>query len=244
MSQGEFDNAKENFLDSVLDGSLHDNLDQNQSGTTREEYVRRITIGEMPIAVSRPTTARNRWFDEYIDLVLQREAGEVSNICQRTKLPNLLRHIASQTGQLLNITQISQKVGLDRHTTSDYIAILESVFVVRLLPAWGKSLSSQTSGTPKVHLIDSGLSSRLLRITPEYLLKRGPTAMAEFGHLLETFVVGELIEQATWCETMPSWYHWRSYDGNEVKYPCLLKVLTKLGKDTSFATRAAPPAAY
>ncbi len=216
FSQGEIGNIKETFLESILNESFNDNFTQNQSETTREDYVRRIIRGGMPIAINRTTTSRNRWFDEYIDLVLQREVIEVSNIRQRNKLPNLLRYITSQTGQLLNVTQLSQKVGLDRHTTSDYIALLESIFVIRLLPAWGKTLGRKTSGTPKVHLIDSGISSRLLCISPTHLLKRDPTAMTEFGHLLETFVVDELIKQATWCETTPSWYHWRTYDGDEV----------------------------
>lgn len=42
------------------------------------------------------------------------------------------------------------------------------------------------------------------------------SALTEFGHLLETFVVGELVKQSTWLDGVAGWHHWRTYDGDEV----------------------------
>ena len=39
-----------------------------------------------------------------------------------------------------------------------------------------------------------------MRLTPSKLAQREPVALTEFGHLLETFVVGELRKQASWLE--------------------------------------------
>ncbi len=141
---------------------------------------------------------------------------EVSKLRQRRQLPALLRHLASQTGQLLNITATAEAAVLDRHTAADYLELLESVFLVRQLPAWGRTLGARTTGTPKVHLVDSGLAARLLRLTPEHLARRDATALSEFGHLMETFVVGELIKQASWLDGIAGLHHWRTYDGEEV----------------------------
>jgi predicted AAA+ superfamily ATPase len=150
-----------------------------------------------------------------VALVLERGVAEISKIRQRRQLPSLLRHLAAQTGQLLNLTSTAQAAGIDRHTAADYLELLESVFLVRRLPGWGPTLAKRTTGTPKVHLVDSGLAARLLRLTPEHLARRDASALSEFGHLLETFVVGELIKQSTWLDGIAGWHHWRTYDGDE-----------------------------
>ena len=124
---------------------------------------------------------------------------------------------------------------IDRHTAVDYLGILEDVFLVRQLPAWGSTLTSRTTKAPKIHMLDSGLAARLLRMAPDHLARRDVSALAEFGHLLETFVVGELIKQATWLDALVQWSHWRTRDGVEVDFVlerddgCIVGVEIKAG---------------
>jgi predicted AAA+ superfamily ATPase len=40
--------------------------------------------------------------------------------------------------------------------------------------------------------------------------------MTEFGHLLETFAVGEVLKQASWLDDVAGAGHWRTHDGDEV----------------------------
>ena len=53
-------------------------------------------------------------------------------------------------------------------------------------------------------------------MSPERLEAKDPTALTEFGHLLETFVVGELMKQASWLDGIAGYGHWRTHDGDEV----------------------------
>ncbi len=199
LSQGEIGGVRENFVETLFRGDPGSLVTAQRSTTSRQEYVRRIVRGGMPIALARKSTAaRNRWFDDYISSVLERGSTEVARIRQRHQLPTLLRYLASQTAEPLKVTSTAQAAGLDRHTASDYLALLEAVFLVRQLPAWGKTLGKRTADTPKIHLVDSGLAARLLRLSGEHLARRDPTALTEFGHLLETFVVGEILKQASW----------------------------------------------
>ena len=219
FSQGEIAATREDFVEILLFGNPELLVNPTRSTTTREDYARRMVVGGMPMALTRTTTtARNRWFDDYTVTVLERGVIEAGSVRQRHQLPVLLRHLASQTGQLLNITNTAKAAGLDRHTASDYLSLLEAAFVVRQLPAWGKTVRARTARTPKIHLIDSGLAARLLRVTPEHLVRRDVTAFTEFGHLLETFVVGELIKQASWLDGVTGCHHWRTQDGNEVDF--------------------------
>ena len=65
-------------------------------------------------------------------------------------------------------------------------------------------------------MLDSGIAARLLRLPPDKLASPDPTAMQQFGHLLETFVVGEVFKQASWMEHRPFVGHWRTHDGSKV----------------------------
>ncbi len=60
------------------------------------------------------------------------------------------------------------------------------------------------------------MAARLLRLTPQKLAARSPAALTEFGHLLETFAVGELLKQVSWADWAGGVGHWRTRDGDEV----------------------------
>lgn len=83
----------------------------------------------------------------------------------------------------------------------------------RRLPSLGRQVAS-----PKVHVIHSGVAARLLRVTPEKLASLDATTLAEFGNLMETFVVGELRKQVSWLQASATVGHWRTHDGDEVDY--------------------------
>jgi len=67
-----------------------------------------------------------------------------------------------------------------------------------------------------VHILDSGVAARLLRLTGAKLDRRDPVALKALGHLLESFVVAELIKQASWLDEITVAGHWRTRDGDEV----------------------------
>ena len=107
---------------------------------------------------------------------------------------------------------------MTRNTAEQYTRLLEDLFLVERLPAWGKTLSSRSGATPKMHVVDSGVAARLLRATPEKRASLDATALTEFGNLLETFVVGELRKQVSWLQASAMVGHWRTHDGDEVDY--------------------------
>jgi uncharacterized protein len=217
LTQGEISGVEENLLAALL----HDPADAAPHGTvshtSRDQYMARAAAGGMPIPLARrASVTRNRWFDDYVELVLERDVRELSRLRQREQLPALLQRLAAQTAGVLNVTRAAAEVGLDRTTAADYVKLLEAVFLVMRLPAWGTTLRARATNAPKAHIVDAGLAARLLRLTPEKLARRDPSSLSQFGHLLETFVVGELIRQASWLEQVAGWGHWRTYDGDEI----------------------------
>ena len=215
FSQGEIGGIRENLVE-VLFGDASRLVTPKSSSTSREEYIQRVVTGGFPMALWRTETARNRWFDNYVTLILERDVTEVSRIRQRRTLPGLLNRLAGQTAQILNMASAGGSVGLKADTAENYTKLLEAVFLVHRLPAWGKSLRARAVATPKLHLVDSGLAARLLRLSAGKLARREPTSLQELGHLFETFVVGDILKQVSWMEGISGVGHWRTHDGSEV----------------------------
>lgn len=187
------------------------------STTTRDEYTERIVRGGFPLALAAANPAvRGRWIDTYVRLSLERDVHELSRVRQAHTLPSVLERLAGQTGQVFNGAAVAANLGIDDKTGRDYVRLLEAVFLVRLLPAWDRTLTKRTTARPKVHLVDSAIAARLLRLTAPKLARRDPAALTEFGHLLESFVVGELLGHATWTDGIAGVGHWRTKDGTEV----------------------------
>jgi predicted AAA+ superfamily ATPase len=84
------------------------------------------------------------------------------------------------------------------------------------LPAWGTTLGSRIARMPKLHLVDAGVMAWLLRLTPEKLAKNDASVLTEYGHLVETFVVGEILKQVSWWDGPVSVGHFRTNNGEEV----------------------------
>ena len=216
LSQGELEGSHENLLEGLRADPDRTVAQHPRTSTTRADYVARVCAGGLPLAVRRSESARARWFDDFVRQSVERDALELSRVRQRQSLADLLARLASQTGQLLNITKAAEVVGVDRKTAEAHLRLLEDLFLVVRLPAWGKTLRSRVSARPKVHLVDSGLAARQLRLTPAKLATLDPAALTEFGNLLETFAVGELRKQASWLDEQVSLGHWRTSDGAEV----------------------------
>lgn len=215
FTQGEIESRHETFTERLLTDPSQ--LRGATSDTTRDDYVRRVLAGGLPVALRQPSDPeRRRWFQSYLDLVVQRDVLDIRNIRQREALPLLLRGLVGQTGQLLNVAQAAARAGLSRAVGADYTQLLEAVFLVRRLPAWGRTLSSRANAAPKLHVLDSGVGAWLLGISAPRLARRDPVALQQYGHLLESFAVHEILKQASWLPELPQAGHYRTKDGVEV----------------------------
>jgi predicted AAA+ superfamily ATPase len=216
LSQGEIGQVQERLLDDLFADAATVVRDGAPSRTTRTDYIARVVTGGFPLALARRSAAaRNRWFDDYVRLSLERDVQELSKIRQAASLPRLLERLAGQTAQLLNVNKVATSVQLDDGTARSYLRLLDAVFLLYLLPAWGTSLNVRATKSPKLHLLDSGVAARLLRLSAEKLAVRSAVALTEFGHLLETFVVTELLKQASWTDWVTGAGHWRTTPGDD-----------------------------
>jgi predicted AAA+ superfamily ATPase len=208
LSQGELHGYRETFIDALFAGEL-----PPMSAAVEPNPKELVIAGGYPEALGRaPGKRRDAWFAAYLTALLQRDVRDLANIEGLTDMPRLLTLLAGRVGGLLNMSELSRSTAIPKTSLKRYLTLLEATFLFRPLPAWSANLGKRLIKSPKIHLIDSGLTAHLAGHTAESLT-RSPV---HFGGLLETFVVGEVRKQAAWSDTRVRLYHYRTTTGREV----------------------------
>ena len=179
----------------------------------RSDYLARLCRGGYPEAVELSPSARRRWFRSYVDTVVQRDIAALADIRKVAALPSLLQWTAGLTSSQVNLSDAARRLQTSRLAVASYFEWLQTVFLVRQLPAWTRSLTSRPARRPKFHLTDSGLAASLLGADPDSLAP--PTATAT-GPLLETFAVNEISRQLSASDHHVRLSHYRDSQGREI----------------------------
>ncbi len=183
------------------------------SGLDRANYLTRSCRGGYPETVDLDPGQRRRWFEGYVETVVQRDIAALADIRKASALAPLLRWTASLTGRQVNLSDASRRLGISRPTVAGYFEWLRTVFLVHELPQWSRGLVAGAGRRPKFHLTDSGLAAALLGVDAGVLMS--PTAPMT-GPLLETFVVGEIARQLSASPRSVTLSHYRDYKGREI----------------------------
>ena len=206
LSQGEIDGAPDGFVDALFAAGA--DLRAQEGGLRRKDYRSRAARGGFPEAVRRQTGRRlERFFENYISDIITRDVKQVADIQQASDIRRLLALLAAQTCGLLNSSRLASDLSITAPTVRSYIEILETVYLIRRIPAWSVGATARTVATPKVLFVDSGLAS---------YLTTGVGGDGPVGGLIENFVLGELARQLTWARTTVRLYHYRDRDQYEV----------------------------
>ncbi len=208
LSQGELRGRRESFIDALFAGNL-----PNLAGEPMASLTEIVVAGGYPEALARAAGRRRAaWFEAYITALLQRDVRDLANIEGLTEMPRLLALLAGRVGGLLNMSELARSTGIAQTTLKRYLTLLQATFLFRPLPAWSANLGKRLTKSPKVHLIDCGLTAHLAGHTAESLAANP----MHLGGLLETFVVAELRKQAAWSDTRVKLFHYRTAAGREV----------------------------
>jgi uncharacterized protein len=70
---------------------------------------------------------------------------------------------------VLNIDKAARDVGLDKGATDNYVSLLEKVFLVRRLPAWGKTLDEIRQASAGSVYFSAGLGLVLVKRSDDSL---------------------------------------------------------------------------
>jgi predicted AAA+ superfamily ATPase len=209
LAQSEIESHTANWIDSAFAGRIL-KADPSAVGNV---LIERVLRGGYPEAISR-TSAKRRvtWARQYIDAIIQRDVRDVAGIEKLDQLPRFLRALAQMAGQMCNYTQVGGQVGLDGKTVSRYIGVFEQMYLLKRIDVWARNRLNRVVKTSKLQFIDSGLLAALLDLTTDEVQQD----RTRFGHVLESFVFGELLKHSATADGDYRLMYYRDADKFEV----------------------------
>lgn len=154
------------------------------------EIYRRIWNGSMPGLVSGRFSDRDVFYSSYLQTYIDRDVSELVNLTDKLIFRDFIRAAACRTGQLLNIHNIAQDVGVSDDTAKRWLQVLEKSDIVFYLRPYSNNLLKRTVKTPKLYFFDTGLVAYLTKYSSPDILANG----AINGVILENYVIAELLK--------------------------------------------------
>lgn len=210
LSEQEKHHSSYSLLEAMISGQLKPAITGIQPPVSG--VAEAVVRGGYPEPNTRTEQRAQQWYRQYLNAIIQRDVQDIAKIRDSDELLRLLKLIALRTGNLINISNLMQDIGLQRDTISRYISILERLFLIRTLPAWHHNASKRLIKAPKIHIIDSGLACALTGLKNADWYQ--PTN--SFGGVLESFVVQQLMCQSGWVDNELRFSHYRDKDQVEV----------------------------
>jgi len=177
--------------------------------TLLEEY---LLFGGYPeVVLTEQPKIKKQLLSNIINILFLREVKDFLSFADTFKLQKLIRALSLQIGNLINLNELGQLSSLDFRTLKRYLAFLEKVFVIRLVPPFFTNKRKELVKTPKVYFIDPGLRN---------------TIIDNFAPLSQRVDAGSLLENGVFAFLRQNEVKfWHSKGGAEVDF-----ILEKEGK--------------
>lgn len=192
-----------------------DALKQREKANTPadvSQMYQRIWKGSMPGLASGKFSDRDVFYSSYLQSYIDRDVKDQVQLADPLQFRDFVRAAACRAGQMLNVHDIAQDVGVSDDTAKRWLQVLEKSDIIFYLRPYSNNLLKRTVKTPKLYFFDTGLVAYLTRYSTPEILACG----AMNGAILENFVVAELLKSyhnnAKECLL---WYY-RDSNSNEI----------------------------
>ena len=198
---------------SVCDPILPKLISQKEiSSYSREQIIQHlfafINWGGYPkVAIENNISEKEQILKEIFSSYIERDIISFLKIKSQTAFVKLVTLLSNQTGQLVNLNEISQLLGAERKTTEKYLEILEKTFIVKLLSPFFENRRKEIVKMPKIYFIDNGLRNSAINYFTNF------AARQDKGALLENFIFSEILKY-TDCQI----HFWRTKEKAEVDF--------------------------
>ncbi len=199
-----------------------------ESKKQKADYAFHILHGGYPEVITKRINATD-WFASYIATYVERDVRQLKNVSNLSQFTKLLKLCAGRTGQMLNLTSLSNDCGIDQKTVASWLSVLQSSYIIYLLKPYYGNFNKRVIKTPKLYFYDTGVACSLLGISQA---KQIATHAAK-GGLFENMIISELLKARFNVGLSDNLYYWRDKTGNEVDI-----IADKAGKLTAMELKA------
>lgn len=200
---------------------------QTHSPADLKELYERIWRGAMPeficsqsirreLAAAEPAGGGsenwNAFYNGYLQSYIERDAGELVSLADKMQFGDFIRAAACRVGQMLNLHQIAQEVGISDDTGRRWLQVLERTHLVFCLYPYQDPKLKRVIKAPKLFFFDTGLAAYLTRYASSEILMNGALS----GGILENYAVAEVMKSYAADRSGCRFWYYRDKEGKEI----------------------------
>jgi predicted AAA+ superfamily ATPase len=164
--------------------------------------------GYPSVFIQEDDSIRNIWMKSFLSAYVERDLRILGLGSSPVEVQRLLYMLASNHGNLLNTSSISNSLGLNAMTVRNILSFFEKSFIIRLLQPWFANLGKRLVKSTKVYFRDPGIINYLLGLKVYEDMLRHPM----LGNLWEGYVIENIINT---LGDEYQFYFYRTADGAE-----------------------------
>lgn len=176
----------------------------------REYFEEYLLYGGYPrVTLTRDKTNKIEELQDIYNSYIQKDIKSLIRGEDISSYNNLLKILASQVGNLLNVNELSNTLKTGRWQILKYLNVLEQTFIIRLLNPFHSNKRTEITKMPKIYMLDSGIINFALGNFGKIDYR------PNLGSYIENFVFGEIIRYKPIQYTV---YFWRTKLGTEIDF--------------------------
>lgn len=175
------------------------------------EYV--LYGGYPKIVLTNEIYKKEKYLQQIIDTYIKKDIRDLAEIKDISKFNKLLEALSFQSGNLLNVTELSNTCNIAKQTVEKYLFILENTYILKLVRPYSKNIRSELFKIAKIYFYDTGLM--------QMLWLKG----------LQKEIIGNVFETAVFSELVKNYgkdkiFYWRTTDKKEIDF--ILRVKNRI----------------
>ncbi|MDO9399366.1 MAG: ATP-binding protein [bacterium] len=168
-----------------------------------EEYA--IYGGYPKIILENSIEKKEKYLQQIIDTYIKKDIRDLANIKNIDKFNGLLKILASQSGNMLNVAELAKACRIAQQTVETYLFILENTYIIKLIRPFSSNAKVEIVKTPKIFFYDTGILQML------WLRNLEKTFV---GNVFETSIFSELVKKYG----AQNINYWRNKNQNEIDF--------------------------
>ena len=120
--------------------------------------VQLMFMGSMPSVYSEGREPK-RSYRNYYETYIERDVRSLINIKDISLFRKFMKLFARRIGQIFNANQLVNETGVSLNTIKSWVSVLETSFIIYLLPSWFDNINKRLVKSPKLYFYEIGLVS-------------------------------------------------------------------------------------
>lgn len=180
---------------------------------TQANLEARLIYGSYPEVILQPDNLKKQiYLRELVSSYLYKDILELEGVRKSKKIINLLQLLAFQIGKDVSLSELGQKLALNKGTIERYLDLLEKSFVIINLQGFSRNLRKEIGKKSRFYFYDIGVRNAIIN-------HFSPIAMRnDVGQLWENYIIMERLKKQEYQSILSNNYFWRTYDQQEIDW--------------------------